>query len=175
MWDRARMGLRRRPQPPKASKRGVLVPLALLAAALLAGCGSSSGGTTGSTTAAQHTTSVPASGETSTSGSSLRVAGRPKFATPSKSEPVQSGTVQISYRNITARPVTLRVKAGTVVRFVNYDPFQHNATSVGGPQHFASKNFGQGGSFEVKLTKPGIVHFECTLHPVTINGSIEVV
>ncbi len=82
--------------------------------------------------------------------------------------------MQIAYRNVTARPVTLRVKAGTTVRFTNYDPIEHNATSVGGPQKFHSKNFGEGGSFEVKLTQPGLVHFECTIHPATINGTIEV-
>jgi len=61
------------------------------------------------------------------------------------------------------------------VRFTNYDPVQHNATSVGGPQKFASPNFGPEESFAVKLTKPGLVHFECTIHPATINGTIEVV
>ncbi len=70
--------------------------------------------------------------------------------------------------------MTLRVEAGTTVRFTNYDPIEHNATSVGGPQHFQSKNFGEGASFEVKLTHPGLVHFECTIHPATINGTIEV-
>ena len=144
---------------------------ALLALALLAGCGSSGSGTDAATTR-QGTSPAP---QTSTSGSSLKVVGRPKFAAPPKSEPVRSGTVQIAYRNITARPVTLRVKLGTIVRFTNYDPIEHNATSIGGPQHFRSKNFGEGGSFEVKLTHPGLVHFECTLHPATINGTIEVV
>jgi plastocyanin len=144
---------------------------ALLAGALLAGCGSSGATTTAPPTTRQGTSPAP---QTSTSGSSLKVIGRPKFAAPPKSEAVQSGTVQIAYRNVTARPVTLRVKAGTTVRFTNYDPIEHNATSVGGPQHFQSKNFGEGQSFEVKLTRPGLVHFECTIHPATINGTIEV-
>lgn len=145
---------------------------ALMAAALLAGCGSSGATTSAPPSTRQGTSPAP---QTSTSGSSLKAIGSPKYATPSPSEPVQSGTAQISYRNITARPVTLRVKAGTTVRFTNYDPVEHNATSVGGPQHFHSKNFGEGKSFEVKLTHPGIVHFECTIHPATINGTIEVV
>ena len=148
-----------------------LAAAGLVAAALLAGCGSSGASTSAPPTTRQGSSPAP---QTSTSGSSLKAIGRPQFATPSPSEPVQSGTVQIVYRNITARPHTLRVKAGTTVRFVNDDPIEHNATSVGGPQHFQSKNFGEGGSFEVKLTHPGIVHFECTIHPATINGTIEV-
>ena len=172
------MGLRPLVRARHAGTRLALAAPALLAAALLAACGSSSSSSTFS--AAPPTTTrgpspAPSTGTTSASGSSLKVAGTPRFASPPASEPVRSGTVQIAYRNITARPVTARVKTGTVVRFVNYDPVQHNATSVGGPQKFASKNFGQGGSFEVKLTKPGLVHFECTIHSATINGSIEVV
>jgi len=164
MWDLAGM---------RCAPAALLLALALAAAGAL-GCGSSSGG--GSTQAGTSTkTAHTPTGSTSTSGSSLKVNGRPDFTTPPKSEPVQSGEVQLSYRNITVRPHTLRVKAGTTVRFTNYDPVQHNATSVGGPQKFASPNFGPEESFAVKLTKPGLVHFECTIHPATINGTIEVV
>jgi plastocyanin len=163
MWDLA--GMRRASVP-------LLLALALAGAL---GCGSSSsGGSTQTGTSTQSSAAHTPNGSTSTSGSSLKVNGRPSFATPPKSEPVQSGEVQLSYRNITVRPGTLRVKAGTTVRFTNYDPVQHNATSVGGPQKFASGNFGEDESFAVKLTKPGLVHFECTLHPATINGTIEV-
>jgi plastocyanin len=177
MWDRAVM---RRPGYTARRARAAVSLLAALAlAALAAGCGSSSSkssSTAGENASATTTTgTTPTSGTTNASGSSLKVIGRPEFPTPSASEPVQSGVVQISYRNITAHPVTLRVKPGTTVRFMNYDPIEHNATSEGGPARFASKNFGQGQSFSVKLTRPGVVHFECTLHPATINGSIEVV
>jgi len=40
---------------------------------------------------------------------------------------------------------------------------------------FASKNFGEGGTFELEASKPGVIHYECTLYPVTMNGTIEVV
>ncbi len=153
------------------SAAALLVALSMLGGAVLTGCGSSGTTTSAPPTTRQGTSPTP---QTSTSGSSLKAIGVPKFAAPSKSDPVQSGTAQIVYHYVTARPDTLRVKAGTTVRFVNDDPIQHNATSVGGPQRFASKNFGEGGSFEVKLTHPGIVHFECTIHPATINGTIEV-
>jgi plastocyanin len=172
MWDRARMPFRER-FPRAAMRAAPALPTAALLAGSLLGCGHSGAAPSGATTT-QGTSPVA---RTSTSGSSLKAIGTPKFATPSKSQPVQRGTAQIAYRNVTAQPVTLRVEAGTTVRFTNYDPIEHNATSVGGTagtQQFHSKNFGEGESFEVKLTHPGLVHFECTIHPVTINGTIEV-
>jgi plastocyanin len=99
----------------------------------------------------------------------------PKFASPSPSAPVQSGLVHIAYRNIAIEPDTVRVKVGTTIEWTNYDPTQANVTSLSGPQRIASKNFGEGGKFEVKLEKPGVIHYVCTLYPTTMNGTIEVV
>jgi plastocyanin len=140
---------------------------ALLAAA---GCGSSSGSNGGSgskTTTTAATTSGPTS--------SLRANTPPKYAAPSSSQPVQGGIVQIAYRNIAISPDTVRVRVGSTIRWTNYDSVAHNVTSRGGPQQFASKNFGEGATFEVKATKAGLIHYLCTNHPTTMNGTIEVV
>jgi plastocyanin len=88
---------------------------------------------------------------------------------------VQSGTVSIAYRNIAINPDTLRVKVGSTIRWTDYDSVEHNVTSDGGPQKFASKNFGEGESFEIKATRPGTIHYLCTIHPASMNGAIEVV
>ncbi|HTW41180.1 MAG TPA: plastocyanin/azurin family copper-binding protein [Solirubrobacteraceae bacterium] len=88
---------------------------------------------------------------------------------------MQSGVVQIAYRNIAIDPDTVRVKLGATIKWTNYDATQANVVSEGGPMHFASKSFGEGGSFELKVTKPGVIHYVCTFYPVTMNGSIEVV
>jgi plastocyanin len=158
------------------------------ALALAAGCGESSkpgtasaGGTPTSGAAAAQTSGDSGSSTTSSGASKKSSSGglkydtTPKYATPSSSEAVHSGVVQIAYRNIAIDPDTVRVKVGTTVKWTNYDPVVHNVTSEGGPLKFASKNFGEGQSFEVKLTKPGVVHYECTLQPATMNGTIEVV
>jgi plastocyanin len=145
----------------------------LAALALAVGCGSSSGGASSSaagTTAKPSTTTT-----TQANGSSLKVATTPRFATPSKSGPVLSGVVPVAYRNITISPNTVRVRVGSTVRWTNYDPVEHNVTSEGGPQRFASSNFGQGAGFSVRLRKPGVIRYECTNHPTTMNGAIEVV
>jgi plastocyanin len=155
--------------PAIAAAPALLAGLALA----FAGCGSSGGSTSAngaSTTASgAGTTSAPSS------GGGLKPATTPKYGSPSPSAPVQSGVVQIAYRNIAINPDTLRVKAGTTVRWTNYDTVEHNVTSEGGQQRFASKNFGEGAAFEVKLIKPGVIHYLCTIHPASMNGTIVVV
>jgi plastocyanin len=140
---------------------------AIVGAALLAtGCGSSGSGSTTSSGASTKTT-APAGG--------LKPNTTPKYAAPPSSAAVQSGTVQIAYRNIAIDPDTVKVKVGGTIRWTNYDSVEHNVTSQGGPIAFKSKNFGEGATFEVKATKPGVIHYLCTIHPTSMNGTIEVV
>jgi len=153
-------------------RTGFATGFACMALLLAAGCGSSNKAAAGNSTGTNATSAKAA---TNSGGASIKVDTTPKFASPSKSAPVDSGVVQIAYRNISIEPDTVRVKVGSTVRWTNYDSVQANVTSVSGPQKFASKNFGEGGTFEVKLTEPGVIHYECTLYPVTMNGTIEVV
>jgi plastocyanin len=83
--------------------------------------------------------------------------------------------VKISYHEISIEPDTPKVKVGSTIEWTNHDPVEHNVTSASGPAKFASKNFGEGGTFKVTVTKPGVIHYRCTLHPATMNGTIEVV
>jgi plastocyanin len=165
-------------------KPPVAAVIACCALVLATGCGSSSSPASGSTTTAgTATTATSAKGataaRTSTSPSAgLKVDTKPKYAVPSSSAPVLSGVVQIAYRNIAIAPDTVRVKVGSTIRWTNYDSVLHNVTSeggTGGPYKFASKNFGEGGTFEITVGKPGVIHYENTLQPTTMNGTIEVV
>jgi plastocyanin len=141
------------------------------ALAALAGCGSSGGSSTSSSSSAASTAST-ATAKTSTGGS-LKATTTPKFLPASG--PVKSGTVQIAYRNITIAPAALKVKVGSMLKWTNFDTVAHNVTSQGGPQKFVSKDFGEGGTFTIKALKPGVIHYVCTIHPVSMNGTIEVV
>ena len=134
----------------------------------LGGCGSSSSGS-GSTAATTQSTATAKS----QSGNTLKATTTPKFAPASG--PVKSGTVQIAYRNIAIAPDTIKVKVGSTIHWTNFDNIDHNVTSEGGPQQFASKDFGEKGTFEIKALKPGVIHYECTIHPASMNGTIEVV
>jgi plastocyanin len=134
-----------------------------------AGCGSSS--TSSSSSSASTKSTATTTGTSATGG--FKVTTTPKFAPASG--PVRSGTVQIAYRNVTIAPGAPRVKVGSTIKWTNFDDIAHNVTSEDGPQKFASKDFGEGGTFEIKARKPGVIHYECTIHPATMNGTIEVV
>jgi plastocyanin len=169
-------------------KRGLPVLSACACAlALVAGCGSSNSASTGVTTTTTIVGGVTSTKTVATGTKSTKSAGglqpsstTPKYAAPPASAPVQSGVVQIEYRNIAINPDALKVKVGSTIKWTNYDPVSHNVTSKGGDggagsQSFASKNFGEGGTFEFKATKAGVIHYLCTIHPVSMNGTIEVV
>lgn len=151
-----------------ATRSTALVLCAALAA--LAGCGSSS---SSSRSSSSSSTAASTPKTTSTSGSSLQVNVKPKFA--KATGPVRSGTVQIAYRNIAIQPDTVRVKVGSKVVWTNYDNIAHNVTSEGGPQRFSSGNFGEGRTFSIVVNAPGVLHYECTNHPASMNGTVEVI
>jgi plastocyanin len=153
-------------------RRIAALSMGCCALVLATGCGSSSSSSSSSSTPSATSTTTPA--KTSKSGG-LQPYSTPKYASPSASAPVQSGAVQIAYRNIAIDPDTVRVKVGSTLKWTNFDSVEHNVTSEGGPQKFASKNFGENGTFEVKALKPGIIHYQCTIHPASMNGTIEVV
>ena len=145
---------------------GRAIPIACAAVLLASGCGSSTSSSPSSSTGAS-----PGPG----TSSGLKVTTTPKFGSPPASAPVQSGGVQIAYRNVAIFPDTVRVKAGSTIVWSNHDPVEHNVTSHSGPARFASKNFGEGQSFRVTLTRTGVVHYLCTIHPASMNGTIDVV
>jgi plastocyanin len=156
-------------------RRGLSTLIACAALLLVAGCGSSSSSSNGSVTS-----STPASGSSTTAaggtaGGGLKATTTPKFASPSASEPVQSGTVHITYQNISIAPDTVKVKVGSTIIWTNMDSVEHNVTSQGGPQQFASRTFGEGRSYAIRALKPGVIHYECTIHPTSMNGTIDVV
>jgi plastocyanin len=148
-------------------RRGLpVVVIACSALVFAAGCGSSK--SSSSTSTATTTSSTSPSG-------GLKPDTKPNYASPSPSAPVQSGVVKIIYHEISIEPDTLKVKVGSTIEWTNKDPVEHNVTSRGGPVKFASKNFGEGATYTVKATKPGVIHYLCTIHPATMNGTIEVV
>lgn len=149
-------------------KRAVPLLFVCAAMALAAGCGSSkSSATTSTGTTTAGTSEKPKEG--------IVPNGKINYASPPANAPVQSGVVKISYHEISIEPDTLKVKVGSTIEWTNHDPVEHNVTSASGPTKFASKNFGEGGTFKVTVTKAGTIHYRCTLHPATMNGTIEVV
>jgi plastocyanin len=151
-------------------RRTFVMLLSLGALVLASGCGGS--GPSAQTRGSSSTSSAPA-GATGHGG--LTPIKAPKYAASPAGAPVRSGVVQIAYRNITIQPDAIRVKVGSTIRWTNFDTVVHNVTSRGGPASFASGSLAPGSSFEVRLQRPGVLHYLCTIHPVTMNGTIEVV
>lgn len=153
----------------KRGLRSVSVVLACIALACAAGCGSSeSKGTSATTTAKTSSTNAAVKG-------GLTVPGKINYASPPPNAPVQSGVVTITYHEFTIEPDTLKAKVGSTLKWINNNTEKCNVKSEGGPYTFDSGDLApEGGTFELKLNKPGTIHYECTSYPTTMNGTIEV-
>jgi plastocyanin len=67
--------------------------------------------------------------------------------------------------NFAFSPSVIHARVGQSVHWVNADSAAHNVTGTHGPTFTASPTFGNGGSFTLKLTKPGTIQYLCTVHP----------
>ena len=69
-------------------------------------------------------------------------------------------------------PGTVRIAAGTVVRWTNGDSAPHTVTSRAGGQ-FDSGTFARGRSWSHRFEQAGTFSYYCTLHP-WMEGTVEV-
>lgn len=60
-------------------------------------------------------------------------------------------------------PPVLAVHAGDTVKWINKDPFPHNATALDGSFH--SPDIAPNGSWSFKVQRTGTFPYACTLHP----------
>lgn len=82
-----------------------------------------------------------------------------------------AGTVAVVMRNIAFNPGTVRARVGETVTWTNRDDAPHNVTYNSGPKFTSSPTFTNGMSWSLKLTKPGIIRYLCTIHP-GMDGTI---
>ena len=85
-----------------------------------------------------------------------------KNATPSA--PATGKGPKVDMKNIAFDPKTTTVKVGQTVTWTNQDDVDHNVVATNGAK-FESDNFGKGGTYSYKATKPGTIQYTCTLHP----------
>jgi plastocyanin len=119
------------------------LPIAVI---VLAGCGSSS-----SSTSSAPATSTPA-------------VSTPATSTPASTAP-SGGGGQVTIQNLAFSPTTINAKVGETVTFTNKDMVPHNVVPVSGPSFTASSTLNNGGTFQLKLTKAGTIHYFCSIHP----------
>jgi plastocyanin len=84
------------------------------------------------------------------------------------------GAVPITYKGIAIAPANVTVKAGTTIKWTNFDATLHNVAITSGPVRFSSPAFNKAGSYKATFTKPGVYHYLCTYHPATMTGTITV-
>jgi plastocyanin len=82
-------------------------------------------------------------------------------------------TISVVMRNINFNPKRIYAHVGQIVTWTNRDDAPHNVTYVSGPMFASSRTFTNGESWTLKLTKPGIIMYLCTIHP-GMDGSIVV-
>ena len=85
--------------------------------------------------------------------------------------PGPSGTIHVTMKHIAYHPALIQAKVGQTVTWTNRDDAPHNVTYESGPHFTSSPTFTNGRSFTLKLTKAGVIHYLCTIHP-GMNGEI---
>ncbi|MCZ7357737.1 MAG: cytochrome P460 family protein [Candidatus Methanoperedens sp.] len=83
-----------------------------------------------------------------------------------------AGQNEVFISSMSFRPATLQVKAGTTVRWVNYDVIAHSV--VENNQSFASSILNPGDSFNQTFSQAGTFDYVCGIHPQLMKGKIEV-
>lgn len=84
--------------------------------------------------------------------------------------------VQVSIANYAFSPNNLTVKAGTVVRWMNFDGVGHTVTFGGHDSMGAGMDsglMGHMGTFSTTFTEPGVYEYHCDPHPY-MTGTVVV-
>ena len=88
-------------------------------------------------------------------------------ATPSAGLTPNSGrTVPVVMKSLDFSPLTLNARVGQTVIWTNQDGTPHNVTYLSGPRFTSSRSkLDWHARFSLRLTKPGTIHYQCTIHP----------
>jgi len=78
---------------------------------------------------------------------------------------VQAATLTVVQKDKQFVPVTLKIKVGDSVNFMNEDPFYHNVFSLSDTKNFDLGSFPKGQFKTVVFDKAGKVNVECAIHP----------
>lgn len=74
-------------------------------------------------------------------------------------------TVEIAINDKAFVPRVVVVPVGSIVRFPNHDPFDHNVFSANEPDPFDLGQYGRGDARQRTFARPGLVRVFCNVHP----------
>jgi plastocyanin len=80
---------------------------------------------------------------------------------------------RVSMRNIRFVPAHVTVRAGEPIHWRNDDPVAHTVTADRGAS-FNSGPVQAGGTYSFTPTRPGTIHYYCTIHGQAQSGTITV-
>lgn len=92
---------------------------------------------------------------------------------PGRIRDLASGA-RIRVRDYLFNRPNVRVKRGSTLNWFFDSNTLHNVTLANGPRGFHSDNMNAGRMFSTKFTKSGTYRTYCSLHPVSITGTVEV-
>lgn len=72
---------------------------------------------------------------------------------------------EVGQKNKAFTVESLKIKAGDIVSFPNYDSFFHNVYSLSPVKIFDLGSYPKGQTQKVKFEKPGKVTVQCAIHP----------
>jgi len=91
-------------------------------------------------------------------------------ASPAQSQTAATGAVTVDIADFKFKPVTVTVKAGGKVSWVNRDSAEHTATAAGG---FDTGAIVKGAMKTETFAKPGTYAYICAFHPF-MKGTVVV-
>jgi len=80
----------------------------------------------------------------------------------------------VTLKNIQFHPAVVRIAVGQSVtwRWEDADiDTEHNVTSIGATK-FADSQTKMTGTYTIKFSHAGVYHFECTIHPQSMQGKV---
>jgi plastocyanin len=93
---------------------------------------------------------------------------------PASTPASPGGPNLVTLKNIAFHPAEVHIKVGQSVTWKWEDAdidTQHNVTSIG-TDTFASSTTKMSGTYTVTFPKSGTYHFQCTIHPASMNGEV---
>jgi plastocyanin len=82
----------------------------------------------------------------------------------------ETDATKVVIKDFMFMPMSLTVKAGSIVTWVNMDDEPH--TVVSNTQLFRSGALDTKETFSFKFTEPGTYHFTCSIHPRMIGAIV---
>lgn len=95
-------------------------------------------------------------------------------ASPWHSARAAAATPVVALKNIQFHPSTVHIKVGQSVTWKWEDAdieTPHNVTSIGS-KHFKSSTTKMTGTYTVVFNTAGVYKFECTIHPLSMQGRV---